>query len=415
MDESKIYKWEFFFIFLLILYYVLPVIQDFFPFGIGTLFGALYALYIARSEKGLSESLYKLLVFSIFISLIYLLFTETNSIGSNVTDRSLKRIVSKYDQVFNLFFPAFIGCRVALRASVKQKKMLLFTFFVCFAIVIFQTIKAMQIYPNITRSFENRSEEELEMYSSLRSIGLTNIGSFYFVYSVPFIVVVFLSFFLNESRLWGKILALFILTELFSFIIKSQFSLAFLITIIGLSLMLYATSRSSNTRSLSVVVLILFVLVSPILLSQYASQSSSALMSTRLTEVSDFIQLGDKSGDNLSGRLDLYWRSIVAFFNSPIIGNRHLDFDGHATFLTYLSDVGLLGSIPFFYLFRISYKSILHCIRIRKEEFRVLFIMIILMGMTNPIVNSYSIPLCLWFVSPLILSYIYERNTRLYD
>lgn len=413
MNESKINKWELYFLIALITYFVLPVVQSYVPFGIGTFIVSVYVLYLARREKGLSNVLYKLLFFSLFISLIYLLLTDTSSIGANVSGRTVKRILSKYDQVLNLFFPAFIGCRVALRASKKQKIALLFSFFVCYAIVIGQTFIAMQIYPDITRTFANRTEEEMEMYSSLRAIGLTNIGSFYFVYSVPFIVVVFLSFFLHERKSWGKLGAMGIIIGLSYFIIRSQFSLAFLITIIGLSLMLYATSRSSSARFLSIWVLILCALSFPILLSQFASHSSSELMSTRLSEVSNFLLSGDKTGDNMFGRLDLYWRSIVAFLYSPIWGNRHLDFDGHATFLTYLSDVGLLGSIPFFYLFRMSKKCILKNIRIRKEEFRVIYIMIILMGLTNPIVNSYSISLCLWFVSPIILSFIYERKTRL--
>lgn len=414
-SASQLKRWEFFLVLFFILYYVLPMVQNLVPFGILTIVGTIYALFIARGEKFFTRALYKLVLFSLYISIIYLLLTETNTIGSDVSGRVLKRVFSKYDQVFSLFFPAFIGCHVTFRASIRQKKIMLLTFFTCFMIVIVQTLKAMQIYPNITRTFEMRTDEEIEMYASLRSIGLSNIGNFYFVYSVPFIIVVSLAYIIHVKASKEKFVAAGIFLGLSYFIITSQFSLAFLITIIGLALMLYATSCSTSTRILSIALLFIFFVLFPTLLNVFISHSSSELMKTRLSEILNFLESGDKSGDNLFGRLDLYWKSFLAFLESPIWGNRHLNFDGHSTFLTYLSDIGLLGSIPLFYLFRMTYKNILRYIRVKKEEFRVLYIMIILMGLTNPIVNSYSIPLCLWFVSPIILNFIYERSTRFQD
>ena len=141
-----------------------------------------------------------------------------------------------------------------------------------------------------------------------------------------------------------------------------------------------------------------------------SSNVKSAQISLRFRELANFFSSGDASGYNLEGRLTLYWETIKAFFASPLYGNRTLNFDGHATFLTILSDTGILGGIPFYILYFMTKKKIETIIEDTTRLFTIPFLMLVIMGLTNPIHAAYPVGFAIWFIAPLILSIIIEKN-----
>ena len=131
-------------------------------------------------------------------------------------------------------------------------------------------------------------------------------------------------------------------------------------------------------------------------------------MSIRLYEIYYFLIGGDTTGYNMQGRMTLYIDTVKAFLTSPILGNRSLDFDGHATFLTVLSDLGVLGGVPFYYLYFSSRKKVKKIINDRSESFKVIFVMLFLMGLTNPIHTALPLMYVVWFLAPLTI-YMYRE------
>ena len=137
-------------------------------------------------------------------------------------------------------------------------------------------------------------------------------------------------------------------------------------------------------------------------------------MSIRLYEIYYFLVGGDATGYNMDGRITLYTESIKAFLKSPFWGNRHLDFDGHATFLTVLSDLGLLGGIPFYYLYFSSRKRVRIIINDKGNYYGPVFLMLLLMGFTNPIHTALPLMYVVWFLVPLSIETFMEYEEITY-
>ena len=95
---------------------------------------------------------------------------------------------------------------------------------------------------------------------------------------------------------------------------------------------------------------------------------------------------------------------------SPLWGHRQLGFDGHATFLTVLADTGIIGGIPFFALLSSIYKRVKAQLTNGIPQFKVIFIMFIMMGLTNPIHASFPLGLAVWFLAPLTIELIFKED-----
>ena len=63
--------------------------------------------------------------------------------------------------------------------------------------------------------------------------------------------------------------------------------------------------------------------------------------------------------------------------------------------------LGIIGGIPFFYLYFKSRKTVRLLINEQKKEFTAFFIMLILMGITNPIHTALPLMYVLWFLVPM--------------
>ena len=140
----------------------------------------------------------------------------------------------------------------------------------------------------------------------------------------------------------------------------------------------------------------------PYIIEFFAVSVTTGGMRTRLLEVAGYFS-GESMGYNLNGRITLYKDTIKAFFDSPIIGNSSLKFDGHATFLTILSDVGLLGAIPFYWMYFSSRKHVNFILENKTQErcFLLTFLAVILTGFVNPIHAALPLPMVAWFFVPL--------------
>lgn len=358
-----------------------------------------YAVFVFGCDPKMGKILFCSLGLCCWISLMYLLLTQSSTINFQASNRGLKVFLSKFHQIFTMFFPVFLLIRVQQKATKKQKVFLLTIIAVIILYVMAITIRELQINPDIAHSWQAMDESVDE-----------NFASYYFVYAIPILVAFLTGVFFYKPNIYVKIICLLFIIFSFYFLIESQYTLSILIAIIGLSLAFFKNEKNIILKIVGVFVTIAILIYLPHILKYFSSIIESKSVAVRLEELSNFFSSGDATGYNLNGRLELYWKCIVTFIKSPVWGNDSLGVSGHATFLTILSDTGILGGIPFFYLCFYMRKNVIELLSDEEGLFDVPFIVMVLIGLTNPIESALPLKLALWFVCPLAISLIYEKR-----
>lgn len=375
-------------------YYILPSASIFVNYALALMgvFVMIAIFTVLFDNNRIPKILVWFLFLIVFISLLYLLLTDTKSIDINVSNYGIKRFTSKLYQMIMMFFPVYLYGHVRKNCSIKEKKTILIVTLGFVLFVIFQTIREVAINPNITR-----------IWLSLVESGQKNVAGYYFTFAMPFIIVLCASYFQQTKKIFVKVIMLAVSAFLLYFLLIAQYTLSILLAFIGvgIAIILNTTNRFRTLVILGVMVIILVV---PIIIKAVIPHIESQQIASRLNELYLFLTAGDMSTNNLGGRMELYQKSILAFLRSPIWGNRYLDFDGHATFLTILSDLGLLGAIPYFYLYHRSKKIIDGYVG--KEKFLPVYIVLVAGGLLNPINSALPLMFVVWFVAPLSIELI---------
>ena len=194
------------------------------------------------------------------------------------------------------------------------------------------------------------------------------------------------------------------------FLLLAQYTLALLITVIGLVVLFVQVYDSVSIKALIVCLVVAFFVLAPYVFSWLADRVPSEQMSIRLREISDFFSSGDVSSENLGGRMTLYFEAFKHFLRSPLYGHKSVGFDPHSTILNIMCDTGVLGFIPFIYVFTGCNKVTNSMLGERAKLFTPIFFMLIVMGLTNPIHSAKQIPLAVWFIAPLTIDLYFNRN-----
>jgi len=387
------------------MYYILPSVSAKFTF----LFPfALVFVYIVigtiRNGMKLSTIIVKYLFLIAFISFLYMILTDASSIAADVSDRGLKRFLSKYYQMAMMFFPLLFLKRIIDFSPFRVKKIVLIFSYALFAYVMLFTIQELRINPNITRAWAGFEENSAN-----------NVANYYFVYAIPFTIAISTMLVCKAKRVVIKAIMVALIIYQVYFLLLAQYTLSVLISIIGICAEIYCNTKPGRNKTVLVLLFAILAILSPWLLKMAASHVPSEQMAIRLYEIYYFLVGGDVSGYNLNGRMTLYTETIKAFLKSPFWGNRHLDFDGHATFLTVLSDLGLLGGIPFYYLYFSSLKRVRAIINDKCNCYWPVFLMLALMGFTNPIHTALPLMYVVWFLVPLSIETFMEYEEMTYE
>lgn len=379
-------------------YYVLPSVSV--KVGILQIIFISIVYILISTQFKVSKEILRYFVVFVLIGLLYALLVDAADISSTASNLFLKKFYSKFYQLFMMFFPLYLLKIVRLKATNHQKNILIIMIFLLILYVEMTTRTALEINANVTRSWGNYSDE-------LRS---QNIGHYGFVYSIPAVITFMLiAFFRYRSVLIKLIIVMLIVTQM-GFLLIAQYTLAVFATIIGMSLFLMIHYSGSKKIVIMCMVMICLLPVVPSLIKLAADAVPSESMSIRLYEVYSLFTIGDGSGYNLSGRMELYGKSIIAFLRSPIWGNRSLDFYGHATFLVIPAMLGLLGAIPFYYIYFHSYKKIKKSLRENGQQFMPIFAILLFVGFTNPIDAALPLMFVTWFLTPLVIEQLSRGN-----
>lgn len=393
---------EFVFILLVCLFYSNFELQASYSFPMVFAFTG-YVLYCYIKEPAFRKLIVRFFVMLVLFSLFYLFLTDTLSIGENVSNRNMKRFYSKYGQFLFMFVPIFMFYRTATIATRKQIFVFLGIILINLIVLARKAILATMIDPEILHSFAQEAVEASGF----------SMAAFYFVYAYTFLLLTGWVCFKYANIVFVRYLSLaFALLSLF-FLVSAQFALSIVTTFFSMLYLFIITTRNKTKRLIVIIIVILILILSPLLIKGIIAVSSSRILNDRLSEVNDLI-----TGENLSsgtdarGRLELYWMCIKAFFSSPIIGNRVLPADGHATFLTVPADIGIYGLVFLIVFFKNAFNIVKRILGSKIVYYKPLILQIILMGFTNPIHSSPTIFIMLFFLCPLIIMLCIKNQTK---
>ncbi len=392
--KPKISAIEFIFLIFFSAYYILPAVSSAINFIPMLAVAFLYVLLTLKSTpQDVIKKMFSVIAVAAFVALCYYLFTETSTISKNASYYELKRYLSRFQQIIFGFFPLLMIYRAKFYGTLKQKKILIYAVFAMFIFVIITTSRQLNVDANATRGWENFGE-----------LATGNVGTYGFVYAVsaliPAVIILWCTLKNSTARLAAALGILFMLW----FLLRAQYTLAVLIAAISFIVYVFVVGKSRISKVIIVLALpVLFMLLPPIL-NGIAGVLGSEQMAIRFTELANAFS-GEEIGYNLGSRLELYKNSLKYFFYSPFWGNRVLNFDGHATLLTVLSDIGLIGAIPYFWLYHNGRKTVSLLCETEEDykKFVPVFVSFVLMGLTNPIHATLPLYIVVWFLTPLII------------
>lgn len=389
LSSKKLPIWEILLIIYLFVAYLVP------SFSLGStmllLLLLVYCVYMVFIDPDMFTAVVVPLLLIAFLAAAYALLTDASSIAEDVSNRELKRFISKLYQYVSLYFPALLFVRINRIATKTQKQIFAAVGIILMVYVIITTWLFLLENPDATRHWDD-FDENAEL----------DVANFYFVYAVP-IIISATSIIMLKYKNFVRYLSLVLVIVGIVFLVNAQYTLAILIAIIGVLFQVFRHIKTTLYKIIYLLIILAFAIFLPQILAFAIRIIPSEQVSIRLSEIRAFLTGEGADGYNLNSRLTLYGDTLVAFFRSPIIGNRKLDFDGHATFLTVLSDTGILGGIPFYALLVVICMRVQKYMGTYKQQFGVIIMMFVMMGLTNPIHASLPLGFVTWFLAPLTM------------
>lgn len=396
---KKIGFLEFFFAIFFIIYSILPAMPTKLSFIYVVILATAYSFFIALTDEKLRQPVIIYLLLILIISIAYFFLTDSSGVSVYVSNFQLKKFMAKYNQFFSLFFPAILCARFIYYGSFFQKKIALIISYISIGFVVLKTLVELAIDPNVAKQFSNIDETTVD-----------NIANYYYVYAIPIVLSIIVMYYFHIERKELKSVLFVTIIILLYFLLKAQYTLAFLIGLAGVYFEFFKKFKNIYVKTLILLLTFISIFFVPFILKIIAENVESDQMALRLNEIYNFIVFGDASGYNLNGRLTLYWKCVEAFFKSPFIGNRTLDFNGHSSILNVPADLGLLGLIPFYYMFFKMNTHIKSLLGDKNYLFTPIFLMFFMMGMTNPIHSSTAIAAVTWLIAPLAINMLFSNE-----
>ena len=360
--------------------------------------GYIFFCYIREKEQ--QKLILRFLIVLFLFSALNVLLTDGNSVGASVSNRSFKRFYAYFSQYELVFFPIFMYHRVMKLVTKKQFYIIMGTTLTFALILISQGITIARINENVLHSMNAET---------LEAAGTQFIG-FSYVYSFTFVILTCIMIYSRSDSKMVKMLMISLITYCGYFLLTAQFALSIVTTFISLLYLFYTITKNKDTRLLVILVIIIIAFILPIIVNFLIGLVGPGLLQERLTEIYNSLTGNVDNNSDLYGRLELYWMCVLAFLNSPIWGNRALDFNGHSTFLTAFADLGLLGGPLLVMMFVYSYRFMKSSLGKNTIYYKPLMFQIVLMGLTNPIHSAPSNFIMLYFLCPLAITYFINNN-----
>ncbi|MGG0788107.1 O-antigen ligase family protein [Peribacillus simplex] len=286
-----------------------------------------------------------------------------------------------------------------------------------FAFISIKTIIVLETIPNAARALASGSLHNKDL-GSLTDLGIG--GGYDLAYAlcllVPFIAITMKKKLFND--ILPNVLCFLWIVLAFLTIVKSDYGMAFLITIIALIITLFFLSGSLKKDSLILGFLLVFSTILYFLSKEnianllmfISTYFENSFIGQRLTELASGI-LGNSYGESAEYRFILYERSFNAFIQNPFIGvgfETQYDYykglqylGGHSEWLDMLGTYGIFGSIPLITIFSLQFYETMRKYNVKSVQSVVLiiYLLFIVIGSIN-LIFKFGIMVVLFLVIP---------------
>jgi hypothetical protein len=264
------------------------------------------------------------------------------------------RELSGFRSIYGLFEMAFVPISIFIYAVDKfderQNKRIFNLIVACLILTLFSTQTALLIFPNIARSLSSASFDE-DLRSTFSNY---NIAS----YNLLFNYVVIAPIFLLISKTDKKVFFISIFVLLVVVIVYSQLFSSFLLLIINL--VVFFLLKKFKIKTIKSYFLFIFFLVIAAFLSLQSIALVLSFVGNYFEGLEQFnIKISEVNSVLTGGKVDQNYNiasyemrreeSLNQFYESPFIGGNIST--GHHFWIDNLAKFGILGSMPFFFIF----------------------------------------------------------------
>lgn len=297
-----------------------------------------------------------------------------------------------------------------------------FYFLVFFTFGSLQTYFGLLKYPMASRLLATGVSEFSEIYN------LMGIGGFGYIYSGTFLLLSISYTYLRRRNLLSikyRILIIFSIVVIILMLLRASYATSLIITFCGLVLILFVRNKLTLMITLLLIVIVV-TFVSQSLIAEFFLIianffSENPILNEKFVDLASTFSYSSLDGQT-GTRMDLYISSLKVFLENPLFGiygpfgnqNARL-VGGHSGWLDLLAYYGLFTSIPLFIAFYYNFK--IHFSLFKKSKFNnyiaILYFLIFVFGLINPILYVYEIGFVLFCIIPAIpfIPYAFKTNT----
>lgn len=264
--------------------------------------------------------------------------------------------------VYNLFYfllPLFMVHYLIIREKYAMLTTLSLIGLLAFMVSMVTTLIVLQKFPGAARLSATGDFGVNDAYAK------QNMGGYAWIYSAVITVPLWLYFFRKNSKAF--LVSSAILLLLLAVILKSQYTMAIMLFVLGscFGILQHFRYRTTIILSISTLAVLIIIFSGPALADTFrwlASVTGSEIVATKLLNLADFFQYGMIEGD-IAGRYEVYMSSWRMFVANPIVGTWGLPdrplAGGHSSILDAFATSGIVGGGVLCFILWLYYKNIL--------------------------------------------------------
>lgn len=125
----------------------------------------IYLAFVAtrNSSYEYPNNVGKFIFIALYLTVLYYILTDTQTVRQNVSNRDLKVLFSKFNQFSYQVMPFAIMYRLVSKGTPKQRRIVLVFTTIFFGITLVTTNAFLNAYPGAIRSFHNTNFNEAEL------------------------------------------------------------------------------------------------------------------------------------------------------------------------------------------------------------------------------------------------------------
>ncbi len=380
----------------------LPIVGRYMP---GTVYIALvlfvfvFSSFIGTNKNKFDFIIRVLPIFAVSLLEAFVRFLNISTISS---------ITYIYGE-FQVFLYALIAITFVNRNDYSQTKRITGFVFISYIVTAITTFIGNTKYSGASRLMAtlDNNDPMRQLYAG------ENIGGFVFIYELVLFVPLIICLINNKNL--NRILGIAMLILFAATVFESEYTTALLTFILSL-LLLFIPKITKGKIIVLVIILALLSYFSNVFLADAFEDLSKSVesetLSIRFEEIAEFLREGDASEDsNALNRLELYRKSINAFFSSNMLGTWNSSLvGGHSFVFDTIGVFGVFGILMIFIMYKTIYKYFINPYK-EKDFYPYLYyvyIMAIFMACINPKTYIF-IFIC---VIPLFAQTLILKNQR---